>query len=34
MPIDRAGSEVFLFIELVERRCKLSMKNWLSVTAF
>lgn len=34
MPIDRAGSEVFLFTELVECRCKLSMKNWLSVTAF
>lgn len=34
MPIDRAGSEVFLFTVLVEHRCKLSMKNWLSVTAF
>lgn len=27
MPIDRAGSEVSLFTELVECRCKLSMKK-------
>lgn len=34
MPIDRAGSEVFLFTDLVECGCKLPMKeNVLSVTA-